>query len=187
MIPAGWRRITDGYAPASAWAICTAWQDLAGRQCGRPHSRGGQLGPMGRSGGGEIRVWAAAGLPGPAVPATGQYFHIVFVPLDCLGRDALGGLGLGGRRCGRVMAGVGFGARGDGVGYAGGAGPTGARGWPDLAPARGGVLRFRELKSAKGRLAAAQQAWLQALQEAGRDAAVWRPADWNEIERTLKC
>lgn len=72
-------------------------------------------------------------------------------------------------------------------------------GFPDLVLARGQQLIFAELKSAKGRVTAEQQAWLDAL---GRVAAalvqpglpphvpvrvvMWRPADWDEIEQLLR-
>ena len=36
---------------------------------------------------------------------------------------------------------------------------------------------FRELKTQRGKVSAAQQEWLAALTAAGDDAAVWRPAD----------
>ena len=64
-------------------------------------------------------------------------------------------------------------------------GDSGARGWPDLVLVRGDVILFRELKSEKGRLTPHQQAWLEALQQAGQDAQVWRPSDWNAIQQTL--
>jgi len=62
------------------------------------------------------------------------------------------------------------------------------KGFPDLVlVGRGGVL-FRELKSARGVVAAEQEAWLTALAEAGQSADVWRPVDWRSgrIERELK-
>lgn len=50
-------------------------------------------------------------------------------------------------------------------------------GWPDLAlvGARGFLLR--ELKTATGRVTAAQGEWGRRLLAAGADWAVWRPAD----------
>ena len=64
-------------------------------------------------------------------------------------------------------------------------GDSGARGWPDLVLVRGKTTLFRELKSEKGRLTPQQKEWLEALQEAGQNAKVWRPSDWSEIEQTL--
>lgn len=52
-------------------------------------------------------------------------------------------------------------------------------GWPDLVLAnvvRGRVL-IRELKTATGKVSPAQLKWLTALQSAGINAGVWRPAD----------
>jgi hypothetical protein len=66
-------------------------------------------------------------------------------------------------------------------------------GFPDLVMARRGEVVIAELKSEKGRISDAQQAWLTAL--SSPDVAnrwlrvfVWRPADWFEgrIERALR-
>jgi VRR-NUC domain len=60
-------------------------------------------------------------------------------------------------------------------------------GFPDLVLVRGGRVLYRELKSERGTLSAAQQDWLHALRSAGADANVWRPSDWisGEIEAVL--
>mgnify|MGYP001585176942 CR=1 FL=1 len=61
-------------------------------------------------------------------------------------------------------------------------------GFPDLVMARKGVVIFAELKSEKGRLSPAQEAWLAALAWNGNCRSfVWRPADWlgGRIERAL--
>ena len=58
-------------------------------------------------------------------------------------------------------------------------------GFPDVTIARCGVLLFRELKTDTGRVSTSQQAWLNAINSAGGNAKVWRPRDWDEIERTL--
>lgn len=66
---------------------------------------------------------------------------------------------------------------------------TSVKGWPDLTlwtPRHGGRLIFRELKSDEGKVSAEQTAVLASLVAAGLDAAVWRPADWYEIEETLQ-
>lgn len=55
-------------------------------------------------------------------------------------------------------------------------------GFPDLVlvhPVQRRML-WRELKTARGRLSAAQSVWIAALTAAGQDIAVWRPADHFE-------
>ena len=59
---------------------------------------------------------------------------------------------------------------------------TGHAGFPDLVLARNGVVIAAELKTARGRLTAEQQAWLRALGDHGR---IWRPSDWDTIVATL--
>lgn len=49
-------------------------------------------------------------------------------------------------------------------------------GFPDLVLVGRGVL-YRELKTSKGRVTAAQQQWIDGLIRAGQDAAIWRPED----------
>ncbi len=51
-----------------------------------------------------------------------------------------------------------------------------------------GRLMFRELKTAVGKVTAAQDAWLRALYVAGQDSGVWRPVDLasGRIERELR-
>lgn len=59
-------------------------------------------------------------------------------------------------------------------------------GYPDLTlvhPERG--LVFAELKTARGRLSAAQVRWLTAIGQAGARAYVWRPDDWPRIAAVL--
>jgi len=59
-------------------------------------------------------------------------------------------------------------------------------GYPDLCLVRGETLLYAELKSPHGRVTPAQAAWLQALGAVTHvEAAVWRPADWDAIERQL--
>jgi hypothetical protein len=58
-------------------------------------------------------------------------------------------------------------------------------GFPDLVLLRGAKLLVCELKTKRGTLAPAQRAWLEAWKEAGADVRVWRPSDWDTIERVL--
>jgi hypothetical protein len=62
---------------------------------------------------------------------------------------------------------------------------SGDVGYPDLTLARGGRLIFAELKGGKGRLAPDQRVWLDVLGETPAEVYVWKPTDWNEIERVL--
>ena len=60
-------------------------------------------------------------------------------------------------------------------------------GFPDLVlwhPGRG-LLLFRELKRDGGKLTEYQWSRIGALNAAGADVAVWRPADWPEIEALI--
>lgn len=56
-------------------------------------------------------------------------------------------------------------------------------GFPDLVIARRGVVLHVELKTDTGRLSQDQKHWLEAMGDSGR---VWRPRDWDEIEKELK-
>jgi VRR-NUC domain len=60
-----------------------------------------------------------------------------------------------------------------------------AAGFPDIVAVRERVI-FIELKAARGRIRPAQLEWLGALEEAGAEVYCWRPADWPEIEHTLR-
>lgn len=53
-------------------------------------------------------------------------------------------------------------------------------GWPDLVLVRRERIVFAELKTAKGRTSAAQDAWLDALGQTGAEVRLWRPAHWLE-------
>ena len=57
-------------------------------------------------------------------------------------------------------------------------------GFPDLVLVKHKCI-FRELKTDKGRITEPQKLWINKLQEAGADAKIWRPKDWDEIEETL--
>ena len=50
-------------------------------------------------------------------------------------------------------------------------------GYPDWTFAGPGGVLFRELKTARGKLTAAQQDWQRTLRRAGSDVDVWRPGD----------
>jgi hypothetical protein len=60
------------------------------------------------------------------------------------------------------------------------------KGFPDLVLAKNGYVLFVELKSAKGRLSAEQEEWLEVLPP--EDTYVWRPEQWTSgaIERVLR-
>jgi hypothetical protein len=50
-------------------------------------------------------------------------------------------------------------------------------GFPDWVFAGAGGVIFRELKTARGKLTAAQVSWQRVLGAGGADAGIWRPAD----------
>lgn len=66
-------------------------------------------------------------------------------------------------------------------------------GFPDLVMVRviygdvatAGRTIFAELKAEKGRLTAEQAEWYLALKHSGDEVYVWRPSDFDEIQRTL--
>ncbi len=60
------------------------------------------------------------------------------------------------------------------------------KGFPDLCLVRPPVVLFVELKSEDGKLRPEQREWLEALSRCeGVEARLWRPPDFEEIERTL--
>ena len=59
-----------------------------------------------------------------------------------------------------------------------------AKGCPDLTLVRDRVV-FAELKSHRGRVGSDQAEWLAVLEGAGGEVYVWRPDDWDLIERVL--
>jgi len=71
-----------------------------------------------------------------------------------------------------------------------------SKGFPDLVMVKDGTLVFAELKSEKGRLTEHQKIWGVALEEVAEETYkafwehvvyfVWRPSDWDEIEKVLK-
>lgn len=58
-------------------------------------------------------------------------------------------------------------------------------GFPDLVLLRVPRLMLRELKVGRNKPTEAQSAWLRCLREAGCDAKIWRPDDWDAIEKEL--
>ena len=60
-----------------------------------------------------------------------------------------------------------------------------ARGYPDLTLVKDGRLIYAELKTERGRLTDDQRGWLDALRETPAEVYLWRPSDWDSIERTL--
>lgn len=59
------------------------------------------------------------------------------------------------------------------------------KGFPDLVLVRERTI-YRELKTETGKLTPEQRDWLLALRQAGDDADMWRPRDWQHIEDILK-
>lgn len=65
--------------------------------------------------------------------------------------------------------------------------PRNDPGFPDLLLVRDDVLIIAELKADRGRLSPEQKEWLAAFRAVKRIAVVvWKPKDWDEIERTLR-
>ena len=62
-----------------------------------------------------------------------------------------------------------------------------AAGFPDLVLVRDDRILFVELKTVKGKVSLAQQEWLTILEATGKvETAVWRPNQWDEVERSLR-
>ena len=64
-------------------------------------------------------------------------------------------------------------------------GPLG-KGWPDLVLVRGPRIIAAELKSTKGKVTTEQTEVLGALNLAGVETYIWRPADWDHIVQILR-
>lgn len=60
------------------------------------------------------------------------------------------------------------------------------RGFPDLLLLRGQRYVLAELKTATGQLSADQRRFHAQIAAAGGTVRVWRPADWPEVEETLR-
>ena len=58
-------------------------------------------------------------------------------------------------------------------------------GFPDLVLLKGNRVIVAEIKSEKGKLSDAQRDWLSAWEMTEADVYVWRPQDWDEIEKRL--
>lgn len=58
-------------------------------------------------------------------------------------------------------------------------------GFPDLVLVRGERVIFAELKTETGRLTIDQRDWIDALEAAGQDVRIWRPADLESVLREL--
>lgn len=59
-------------------------------------------------------------------------------------------------------------------------------GFPDLVLLKGNRVIVAEIKSEKGKLSDAQTEWLNAWELAGAEVYVWRPKDWETIEKRLR-
>jgi hypothetical protein len=65
------------------------------------------------------------------------------------------------------------------------------KGFPDLVAVRPEGKRpkrviFAELKSDKGRMSKEQDVWLKILVDAGVEAFVWKPKDWDSIVEIVR-
>lgn len=66
------------------------------------------------------------------------------------------------------------------------AGARNAAGLPDLILVRRPRLVWVELKSDRGTLRPEQTVWLEELRASGQEVYLWRPSDWETIERVLR-
>jgi hypothetical protein len=62
---------------------------------------------------------------------------------------------------------------------------TSVNGWPDLTLWRPGQFLMTELKKDGENPTPEQLEILHSLRQAGVDARLWRPADWDEVQATL--
>jgi len=59
-------------------------------------------------------------------------------------------------------------------------------GFPDLVLVHPeSEVLYRELKTESGKMTTAQEVWRERLCQAGANVKVWRPSDWEEIEKVL--
>lgn len=61
----------------------------------------------------------------------------------------------------------------------------GHAGYPDIIATRGGRLIFAELKMDKGVTSTEQETWLHELDKSVAEVYLWRPMDWDEIQRII--
>lgn len=59
-------------------------------------------------------------------------------------------------------------------------------GWPDLMCFRDGKMLLMELKRENGRLGPRQEEMIETLNHCGQVVHVFRPSDWDQIEKTLR-
>ena len=59
-------------------------------------------------------------------------------------------------------------------------------GWPDLVLLRPPRVIAAELKVGRNKPTEAQREWLELMADCVMETYVWRPEDWDEIERTLR-
>ncbi len=64
--------------------------------------------------------------------------------------------------------------------------PRNAAGLPDLILVRRPRVVWAELKAERGKTSDDQHAWLDDLRASGQRVYLWRPSDWEEIERVLR-
>jgi hypothetical protein len=65
--------------------------------------------------------------------------------------------------------------------------PVGAdgAGWPDLTLVKGRRLIFAEIKAQDGKTSTEQDIWLDCLEKTGATVFIWKPSDWDDIQRVL--
>ena len=61
-----------------------------------------------------------------------------------------------------------------------------AKGFPDLCMVRDDRVVFAELKTMRGKITAEQSLWLDALGRTMAEPCLFRPSDWEQIERVLR-